>query len=85
MIVRGPVGYGGGASKGKQISIGFKVSDSVLAQVQCIADEREWTLNHVAHKLLHLGLEVYLRQSTLPHPFELSGLPLSAPSEEVAE
>lgn len=72
MNVRTP-SYGSGVKRGKTLAINFPVDDAVLAQIQALAEEREWTVNHVLRKIVPLGLEVYLTQTTLPHPLELSG------------
>lgn len=69
--------FGSGQRKGNNISFSFPVNDQVLAQIKCIADEREWTVQHVLRKIVPLGLEVYLQQTTLPHPLELSGKEVS--------
>ena len=50
---------------GNIVSFSFKVTDSVYAQIQCVAEEREWTVNHVLSKLVPLGLDVYLNKTTL--------------------
>ena len=66
-------GYGAGVKRGKHLVVSFEADDQVVAQLRAVAEEREWTLNHVLRKVVPLGLEVYLRNTTLPHPFELSG------------
>lgn len=55
------------------LTFSFKATDSVYAQLQVLAEEREWTMNHLLRKIVPLGLEVYLRNTTLPSPLEVSG------------
>ena len=50
---------------GQRVAIGFDVDDAVYAQLQCIAEEREWTLSHVLRKLIPWGLDAYLKRTTL--------------------
>lgn len=63
--------YGSGAVKSKVITFSFPLDGALHAQLQAIADDREWTINHVLGKVVPLGLEVYLRQITLPSNLEL--------------
>ncbi len=67
---------------GQKLSISFDVSDSVYAQIHCIAEDREWTVSHVLRKIIPLGLDVYLRGTALPSLVELTGVP--APDQEVS-
>lgn len=58
----------------QNLTFSFKGSPELYAQVLAVAQEREWTVQHVLRKLIPLGLEVYLSRTSMPHPLELSGL-----------
>lgn len=57
----------------QNLTFSFKGCPELYAQVLAVAEEREWTVQHVLRKIVPLGLEVYLSRTSLPHPLELSG------------